>query len=498
MDSPKVRPTSVTGPYWPNHRRDRTKLREFEEELWREMGLPNDAGWTQIDLDSQKLPDLVARLAKLKQDGLVYPARGTVEIKLVDTPEEPCEWFLLNALKNTHHIEWMGTTCKADKACPGVHVAPPCVDEKFKLLVEKSGFTGLEFMWLQDKAKYAAPQWFYAFALNPIGRGIDHQFFDSSKIRDESHAQPNTPESRNGVICFGGDQLKTPAPFANPIQNQLLSLFPKKEGVNGVDFLTFRQYSKAYLPPTDFAYAWRESKSCSLCFNRKVRDALVSGRIIRAEECEPIKIWEECPPGSQVLDGICEIFPKGNAWFSEEKFALVSQQAEKAWVKHLANPKPKRQATIKTALKLLEEVKAAQPESFNPKLKKAELEAAINDNQIGCPNHWLEVLKFANGFNFSLEDSFEAQPLDCIDGYSSDTQERAECGDANFPKNLLHITHGLCGDFHSLDLSKQSADGDCRVLQISHETLQPEREWESIADFVQEIAETMLAETGDD
>ena len=497
----KVRPLSVKESYWPGHRTDSTKLEEFAVSLWKEFGLPIEPGsWTEIDLDLPKLPELVARLTGLKKANLVKPVNGEVEIKLVDTPEEPCEWFELSPKNDSSHIEIEATTCKADKAKPGVHVTPhfDCVDEKFKAVVEKNGFTGLDFLWLLDEGRYAAPQWFLAIALNPIGRGIDHEFFDNTKIRGDGFNQPTEPESRIGVTCFYGDQLKSPAPFQDRFQNELLSLFSDEE--YSTPFRTYRQFLSAYLPETDFAFAWETKNSPILCFNRKVRDALVTARILSSDECKPIKIWKDIPSGAQRLDGICPKFPSGRFRFLDEIFIQIKQESEKAWAWHLANPKPKRQAKMPQALKLLREAKKVHPSFFLPKPNVADVEIAAGKLGNQFPKKWQEVLRLTDSFEMSLDesDSFEVEPANNLEEHTKSIQDGWFADKAEYHGRFLHITSGAGGDFHSLDLSTCTPDGDCRVLQFSHETLQPEREWESIAEFVQEIAETMLAETDDD
>lgn len=492
----KIRPASMTESYWPGHRVDRAKLREFTETLWRELELPNDSCWTEIDLDSPKLPALVARLAELKQADLVKPVRGTVKIKLVDTPEEPCEWFELFPQDKTHHIGNFDAKadCTADKAFPGVHVTAQCVDEKFKALVEENGFTGLEFLWLQDEGKYAAPQWYLVTAQNPIGRGIDHEFFDEAKYIENNYIKPSGPAARIGVAYFDREQLKSPAPFPNPVQNELMALFPTNERSNGLRFNTYRQFLKKFLPDTDFAYSWNGGLFRSICFNRKVRDALVSASLVSSDECEPVKIWQECPPEAQMLDGISPIFPRGRWYFSDEEYIQNKQDAEKAWEFHLANPKPKRSSNMQVALELLKMARNI----ISPRPSTADVDTAARQLGDRFPQKWQEVLRLTDAFEMDLGDSFYIEPANNLDEYTKTIQESWFADKADSPNKFLHITSGGNGDFHSLDLSTCTPDGDCRVLQFSHETLQPEREWDSIAEFVQEIAETMLAESDED
>jgi hypothetical protein len=498
----KIRPASATESYWAGHRVDRAKLREFTEALWRELELPNDSCLTEIDLDSPKLPALVARLAELKQAGLVQPVRGTVEIKLVDTPEEPCQWFELHRFHDCNHIKFVKdklvdqTICKADQAPRGTHLAGQYVSEKFKATVENAGFRGIEFRWIQDIGKYAAPQWYMPVAIECLGRGIDHEFYDNQKyLGSKSNPHITKPEARIGVSTFRANWLKTSTPFANQIQNELLALFPDYSDVSdartdGVWFLTYMTFLREFLPDSDFAHPWRCE---TVCFNRRVKAELISHGVVTEEDCIPIKILDKAPAYVEVLDGLPGS-PRPYSLYSDQELTRW-KLAEEAWKTHIANPKPKRPASdMQRALELLKMARNI----ISPRPNTADVDAAARELGDRFPQKWQEVLRLTDAFEMDLGGSFYIEPANNLEEYTKSIQESWFAGKVDFTNKYLHITSGGNGDFHSLDLSTCTPDGDCRVLQFSHETLQPEREWDGIAEFVQEIAETMLAETDDE
>jgi hypothetical protein len=58
------------------------------------------------------------------------------------------------------------------------------------------------------------------------------------------------------------------------------------------------------------------------------------------------------------------------------------------------------------------------------------------------------------------------------------------------------VVHSELGDFICLDPSSAKSKGDARVLLVSHETGETEREWSTIAEFVEELVAS--ADSGQD
>src|SRR5262249_32984931 len=58
---------------------------------------------------------------------------------------------------------------------------------------------------------------------------------------------------------------------------------------------------------------------------------------------------------------------------------------------------------------------------------------------------------------------------------------------AEMPDAFLLIMQTETGDSIWLNTSRQTPDGDCQVVLMSHETGELEREWSSIADFLEEL-----------
>ena len=103
---------------------------------------------------------------------------------------------------------------------------------------------------------------------------------------------------------------------------------------------------------------------------------------------------------------------------------------------------------------------------------------------------WCKVLSETNGaaINGVFGDMIiqSAEHLHgCHEAYTEQGLEHSP----DFPRHLLHFANTGMGDFLSLDTSKVTADGDCPVVLMSHETYEPERTWPSIPEFLAEVFE---------
>ena len=64
------------------------------------------------------------------------------------------------------------------------------MSEQVKALVEREGLSGLELLWLPDVGRAEAMQWYLPIPAEPLGRGLDHPWFDPSSLNREGR-DPN-------------------------------------------------------------------------------------------------------------------------------------------------------------------------------------------------------------------------------------------------------------------------------------------------------------------
>src|SRR6516164_10254498 len=118
-----------------------------------------------IDLDSPNLPQLVRALGGFHKKKVAFLNGPELTQRLSDDEKTPIGWFLLDP-KDEGEFDSCDNppSCKADRFKPGVHVAGwdtnVAVSERFKAVVEDHKLTGVDFIWLKDKGKYRAPQWY--------------------------------------------------------------------------------------------------------------------------------------------------------------------------------------------------------------------------------------------------------------------------------------------------------------------------------------------------
>jgi hypothetical protein len=150
----------------------------YRKQLAESLGLAmRNSAWITCDLSWPRLPGLVERLKSDIEAGLVEMGSGYLEERL-DTNAAQSEWFQLQPVA---HI------ARADAMLPGFHVAGryggcPVASEQFREIAESAGLTGIEFLWVSDESRFRAMQWYRAFATQPLGRGVDHPWFDTATL----------------------------------------------------------------------------------------------------------------------------------------------------------------------------------------------------------------------------------------------------------------------------------------------------------------------------
>lgn len=465
---------------------DQTKATSRADEIWLEFCASvkapiNSFQWVEIDFDSPKFETLVQELIALL-------AREPLKIEWADVgfgpgerAAEEAEWHYICGwaeppsafLYGEYRMSPTQTpACKADKAPPGAHMMYQLVSEKFKAVVEANGFSGAEFLWMQDVGKCKAMQWYKLVPQYRIGLGFDHPWFDPAKA-DE--LQTKNGEPIISIRQFRNDQLRPGVAFTEPWKNKFIQLCSP----GCLTYCFPEPVLREFLPQSDFAVAAERH----ICVTRRVRDVLLRERLIQQMETGPLLITDTAPPGVKCYD-TKEIWMRPVV--SPEELRLIKENEAKLWAKHLANPKPPRVPSLDRSLKLLKKAKKNAPDDFECKASPADIAAVNAALPYPLPAAWEKVLAVAEVFMFAGGE-FEVVLLSRLVEYQNETRDCLETGDpAAMPSKVLFFTHGAGGDFHCFDLDSLQPDGECRVLLISHEKMEPEAEWPSIAEFIEE------------
>jgi hypothetical protein len=459
------------------------------------------------------LTTLITELLKLLQEWRKEGARVNgfgLREALVDDDKTPVEWFILDGVSGADGFEvytWnlqepildddIHLKVKADRMKPGVHVAGwtqlVYVSERFKAVVEAHRLTGIEFVWCRDVGKYRALQWYLPICQKFLGRGLDHPWIDTAKLRTID------PRSRRGQDSALAEYYKRDAGPADPDLQKVLRLLRSMEMMKRPpDFDSFPRFLRRYLPDTDFAFTiknvtWDEKGSFSrhrgLAMNRKARNALKANRIVTDELCDAVLILERPPKGVENLD---RRFGPAEPGFSPEQMARISELEAAAWAKHLANPKPSRAPDLARSLGLLRSRKRYVPTSFaRPATPKAIGDAA-KALEVNIPAAWQKALRISNGGkidNNPLASGYACLIIPAEKLAKSRQEEVSYYRDlgTELGKSQLVVMQTEVGDSIWLDTGRRKRDDDCRVVLMSHETGEEQREWLSIADFLEEL-----------
>src|SRR6185295_10586097 len=103
----------------------------------------------------------------------------------------------------------------------GVEILDPYysvrVSDRVVSAVRTHQLTGIELSWFDEKTRTRERRdWFDAMSFEPLGRGIDHPWFEPSTMRNEGGQQTTDPVERIGIRFFYNSQLKPGTP-AEPL-----------------------------------------------------------------------------------------------------------------------------------------------------------------------------------------------------------------------------------------------------------------------------------------
>jgi hypothetical protein len=450
----------------------------YRKQLADSLGLEiRHFAWINCELSWPRLPELVDRLKSDIASGLIQMGAGYSEERF-DTSAPQCEWFKLTPAANI---------ARADAMLPDFHVAGryggcPFVSERFREIAEAAGLTGIEFLWVTDESRFRANQWYRAFATQPLGRGLDHSWFDAATLEGGGSFQWTDPEFRTGVWLFKNDQFKSDAIDGNSAGDRMLRLFPPK----ALTVHSFRRVLRDSLPSTDFAYVWDSKPGRPLCFNRKARDVLVRGGLLREDEYTGIEVLNEVPAGSARIDSVASCPPP---FYSTETLRDLRMKEKAALSEFRSNPLPERSDDLDRSIELLKAC-LEENQSLQHGLKPVtarRLQRLSRELPFPLPDAWQRVLSIASGGY--LPGDVYITPVAELPKHHALQQTAIEPGDPTFGQKLLHVAKTGGGDWFSLVVEVRDSI-DVPVLQTDHEADRVARRWETVAAFLEEMVES--------
>jgi hypothetical protein len=470
----------------------------------------------EIELTPPRAAELLKLLQHWREEGARVNRFAFVE-DLVDDDKTPVEWFSLEPSANDasyEHVSWelegddVHLEVKADRIKPGLNVGSwipvVYVSERFKAVVEAHRLSGIEFVWIKDVGKYAAPQWYLPVCQRFLGRGLDHSWIDTRKLTGEGF-QSLDPEGRHGQWSAFAEQYKRDAGPRDAVTKKLLALLKSMELLKrGPDYGSFPRFQRKYLPDTDFAYTLRATYDADpprfrhrgLAMNRRARDLLRTNGVVTDDVCQPVLILDRPPKGVEDLD---RRYGPVEPAFSADEMSRLRQREANAWAEHVAHPKPTRGPGLARSLALLRSRKRRTPKNFAKPVTAKATTAAESALGIKIPADWHKVLHISNG------GKIENNPLACGEAcliIPADNLAKTQKEEAGYyrerredlPNALLVVMRTEIGDSIWLDTAKQERGGECRVVLMDHETGGEARVWASVAAFLEELLTTEKVE----
>ena len=317
------------------------------------------------------------------------------------------------------------------------------------------------------------------------GYSINTEKYIQSKIMEYEKNFSN--KYRIGVTYFPaiavGDKLAK-----QPLLDTLIHHFCLTGGVvNGLMISTLQRFLKRDLPQTDFAYFWDEGgKNKILCCNKKVKELLVSQRMLKERDMRPLAIYDILPVGCVDLKNDTEYPPP---IYTDEEFQELKKEEKKRREKFNKKAMPRRMPNIKNILKLLRHVKKEQGDSSIKGISKKSVDAFLKNMTILLPEYWVDILKISNGGEYGIENGFDCMfvPLKEIDLFHINEVNNRIQIDENYKEVYTYFSSTITGDSYAFIKSPYIEAKDAKVVLISHEDFSIEREWENIAYFLESI-----------
>lgn len=491
--------------------------------------------WAEVPLDDPPaLLSLVERLEALVCDDVVRVAAGHLAFRLEDDEGALLEWFELDPARtfplrrSAPYQEF-----SAGDLPPGCHVASGgthFVSEAFKRAVEQEGLTGLELLWVKDTGRYRASQWYEAMPVAPIGRGLDHPWFDRAAFeawwarggdtlamteraiaashgverlvfeasRDElprRRAKAIGKEARRfGARVFDNRFFRAGAGFADE-RDRLVRLFVFEDLLNSLRVSSPLVVLRRFLPPTDFAFSWggldggaRDDDTVRfgrVCFNRRVRDVLLRRKLVRPHECRGVRVLDEAPPDSSVFDDPERSPPR---LIGVDELARLREDEARHWARFVSRPRQERAVTLVAALALLKAARRQQAEGFGKPARPKALDAAEAELGRPLPAGWRAVLQLADGFeNTSVEEPCRVMGTAEIASFHRETRHSVERTLGRPEPGLVFVGHWSAGDLLALEAPPGPRREGCPVLRIDHEDLTEARRWNGVAELLDEL-----------
>lgn len=430
------------------------------------LGLKCDCvGWCNLDLNRSDIDVLLEQIhAHVLKEGLLL--RGWYNRKDSDFESE---WYLLeskylsNDERNFANVtDRNGNSFKIEelyayKVPKDIQVLwgikLPLVNENIRNCCLNHGFSGLDFYWIRDIGRFHAARFY--------GLIIENLVQEFACDRYLSYCDSKIQSNRNYDYSVGSPLYLKYAAIGGMLP-KLSQMFYDLHVNLPI------QLPKNKMPETDFTYIYTNGfdyRKNYVLVSKHAAEILLSENAVREEYLMPVVLYDTDPDGYYIQTSEAIQYPAKE----------VIEKLDADLNKLRSNPKPDRKASEKDALKSFRRMKRSRPERFRKAMTKKTFEK-LPESPYGLLSCYYST---SDGGYLSDEYTFLS--------YSESLTETQEYI-ANIEKEELQIDKYLgivfakCADG---DMVVNGKDGS--VKRISHETMEPCENWDTIAQFFYEV-----------
>lgn len=319
----------------------------FNRQFLKELGLKGDSvGWCTVKNPNTEKINAIFDKAKAEK----VKVRGEYTLSL--TPDYESEWYDIegcNISSASDLTENRTFTCGGENyylseikayAMPKNIVFTNNTVGEFAVFredavkfIQSKGFSGIDFLWMPDCGRYAAPNFYQAFPVKFVNRCYTSNMSFGLYDLKAQDFDGTTEVSR--IIFQNCKRLHLDLPLA----------VDKKE-----------------LPETDFAgICPKHTINNRLLIRKECRDLLIEAGLAKAEHFSPVIVTDKL--------NIQKAKPLMLLETAEYKSVpqFVRFQIQEEFEKHILKKKPQRMATEKLALQTLKAAKKESPDNYNKK-----------------------------------------------------------------------------------------------------------------------------------
>lgn len=440
-----------------------------------------------LNIDDPRLSPLIDALESAASQGVEMCACHVIE----QAPNPSADaWY---AMRPCQRRFFRPSDMRPSQHFATFHGSRLLASETLVQVVQETGLMGLDWLPLPDVPDRDPLTWYQVFGTHFLGRGLDHPMFDRAHYNARHDGDPLTSPAR----CIGeslvfSQYVRADVRIADSRLERLRHMAsPAAFRVDGRPRLV-----REFLPPTDFAYRGPSygvetmqpafGRMRSLYCSHRAREALISARVMRPSDFEPVRVIPARDADVEVLDR--RPFPVPPPTFTPEE--AIAELARREAIKRSSSAPHQslRFASWQEVRQYLETRLREGSATWAPMSSEGAAKALADRAARSCPKAWRMLLPLIPE---SVDDpTSDGLQFECGTPYEDTHHEEGVTRDESGPlAGDIVIAWSPNGDWFAIRPSDPSMPEEARVTWWDHETLQARHEWPSICAFVAALIE---------